>query len=147
MKPNTRISIDGKSLDDFSHMNLTQRMYDHHSFEIVIGHEIMESLGGHTIDRSKGWVGKNATITLGTYDFTGIITSVGMVHNHGLFGDLVIKGYSHSILLETGPHFFSWVEKSLKDIIKETIDTIGIQSNIAPETTAVIYDPTSGEPF
>lgn len=135
MIPNnsTQITIDGTSLDNFSHLSLVQRMYEHHSFQIVIGHEVMESLGGHTLDKSKAWVGKLAMITFGDNTFSGVVTNVNMVHRHGLFGDLVISGYSPTILLESMPHFYSWMDKSMRDITQEVISRAGIPSQVSPE--------------
>ena len=140
MTPNnsTQITIDGTSLDNFSHLSLVQRMYEHHSFQIVIGHEVMESLGGHTLDKSKSWVGKLAIITLGENTFSGIVTNVDMVHRHGLFGDLVISGYSQSILLESMPHFYSWTDKSLRDVVQDVIGRSGILSEVSPEFSGQI---------
>lgn len=134
----TYITIDGVSLDDFSRLSLVQRMYEHHSFQIVIGHEIMESLGGHTLDQSKNWVGKLAVITLGDNTFSGIVTNVDMVHRHGLFGDLVISGYSQTILLESMPHYFSWTDKSLRDVAQDVIGRAGISSDVSPEFSGQI---------
>ncbi len=138
MKPTTNISIDGTDLSNFSHLSLVQRLYEHHTFSITIGHQIIETLGGHTLDKSKSWVGKVATITLGEETFVGLVSSVSMVHNHGTNGDLVIRGYSPTILLEGGPHLFSWTDKSLKDIVKETIDAAGVSSDVKPEFSGVI---------
>lgn len=134
----TQITIDGTSLDNFSHLSLVQRMYEHHNFQIVIGHEVMESLGGHTLDQSKNWVGKLAVMTFGDNTFSGIVTSVDMVHRHGLFGDLVISGYSQTILLESMPHYFSWTDKSLRDVVQDVIGRAGISSQVSPEFSGQI---------
>lgn len=53
MQPVIKINIDGTELNAFSHLTLVQKMYDHHSFKIVVSHEIIEEEGSHTIDKSK----------------------------------------------------------------------------------------------
>jgi len=44
-------------------------------------------------------------------------TSVDLVHSHNHFGDIVVSGYSKTILLETAPHKFSWLKKTLKEVV------------------------------
>ena len=136
MKPITLININGTTLNAFTRVSLVQKMYDHHSFQIVVGHEIVEELGSHTLDKSKDWLGKVAVIVLGANSFVGVVTSVNMVHNHGLFGDLVISGYSPTILLESGPHLCSWTDKALRDIIDETLS--GLKSTVKPKFSGTI---------
>ena len=138
MEPITKVNIDGTALNAFSNVNVVQKMYDHHSFKIVVGHEIIEELGGHTLDKSKDWIGKIAVITFGESDFVGLVTSVNMVHNHGLFGDLVISGYSPTILMESGEHFCSWTDKALRDIMDETISISGIKNTVKPKYSETI---------
>ena len=131
MKPITKIIINGKELNAFSHLSLNQKMYDHHSFKVVVGHEIIEAQGINTLDTSKDWLGKVALILLGSNAFIGIVTSVNLVHNHGLHGDLVISGYSQTILLESGDNLCSWTEKALRDIVDEVM--CGLDSEVKPK--------------
>ena len=44
-----------------------------------------------------------------------------MVHSNGLHGDLIISGYSPTILLKSGPHRHSFYNKSLEMIGKEVV--------------------------
>ncbi len=127
MKPITKVFINGEDLSDFTYLSVEQTMYDHHSFELVIGHEVIEELGSNTLDKSKDWLGKVAIILFKTNVFLGIVTSVNMEHNHGLFGDLVVRGFSSTILLESAPHLNSWTEKALRDIVDEVMSGLGAE--------------------
>lgn len=131
MQPITKIIINGKELNAFTHVSLNQKMYDHHNFKVVVGHEIIESQGINTLDKSKDWLGKAAILLFGNTAFIGIVTSVNLVHNHGLHGDLVISGYSQTILLESGDNLCSWTEKALRDIVDEVMS--GLDSEVKPK--------------
>ena len=132
------ITIDGVSLNNFSHLKLEQPIYDHHHFQVIIGSHILETPGSHTINKSKDWVGKLITITMAENTFIGIVTSINMAQSHGHFGNLVIEGYSKTILLESMPHFFSWTDKSLKDIVQDVIGRSGISAQVSPEFSGQI---------
>ncbi len=136
MKPITKVIVDGANLSEFKHLSLEQTMYDHHSFKIIIGHEVVEDIGSNTLDKSKDWLGKAVVILLGETAFVGIVTSVNMQHGYGLFGDLVVSGYSQSILLEAGPHLCSWTDKALRDIVDEVMS--GLKSTIKPKYQSTI---------
>ncbi len=136
MKPISKVIINGTNLSEFKHLSLVQTMYDHHSFKIVIGHEVIEELGGNTLNKSKDWLGKVAIILLGTNVFVGIVTNVNMQHGYGLFGDLVVSGYSQTILLEAGPHLSSWTDQALRDIVDEVM--AGLKSTINPKYQSTI---------
>ena len=139
MEPKVKIDIDGTAINGYNHLSVVQKMYDHHTFKIVIGHEVQDELGSHTLDKSKDWLGKIAIISMGEYDFVGIVTTVNMVHKHGHFGDLVIEGYSKTIMLEAGPHLFSWADKSLRDIVDETVAIAsGLSTTIKPKYSETI---------
>lgn len=137
-KPSVSIYIDGDALPTFKHFSLNQSMYDHHSFELVVGHGVIEDPGSHVLDRSKSWIGKVFHAEFGENEFIGIITSVDMSHFHGMHGDLIVQGYSPTILLEARPHKRSWLEKTLKDIVGDTVNEAGIDINPAPAHTDVV---------
>jgi type VI secretion system secreted protein VgrG len=132
----TKISIGGQVLNTFSTLTLNQSMYNHHTFDLVVGHDIIEDLGGHVLDKSKTWIGKEFVVEFGDNEFNGIVTSITMDHNAGFNGDLIISGASHTILLEAGPHLQSWNKKTLKKIAEGIIAEAGIKSKVAPKHSA-----------
>jgi len=117
VKPKIKITINGTKVTNYVEMVLEQGIYDHHYFRIVIKHDTVEELGAHKLDKSMDWLGKTVLIDMKDYDFEGIVTAVDLVHNHNHFGDIVVSGYSKTILLETAPHKFSWLKKTLKEVV------------------------------
>lgn len=136
--PQVSISIDGKVLNTFSSLSLNQSMYDHHTFNLVVGHDIIEDLGGHILDGSKAWIGKDIAVLFGDNEFHGIVTSIAMDHNAGLNGDLIISGASHTILLEAGDHMQSWNDKPLKQIVEDVAAEASVEAIVAPAHTPPI---------
>lgn len=134
-EPHIEIKIAGNKLPTFKSFDLIQPIYDHHTFELVIGHGVAEALGGHTLDNSKQWIGQPLTAEFGDNEFEGLITSISMSHFHGLNGDLVIRGASPTIKLEAGPHNQSWNEKPLDAIVNGVLGEVGLTGEVAPVYT------------
>ena len=128
----TTISIDGESLKSFENVNLTQVINDHHNFEVALDMENIEKFGAHTLDASKQWLGKAIVITFGEKEFLGTIVNVQMVHSSGLNGQLVVSGYSKTILLEGGHHVQSFLDKDLGSIVKEVVQEAGVEADVKP---------------
>ncbi len=117
------ISIEGKSVAHFSSIVITQQFNSHHTFQLIVSHEVFEEQGSHSIQSSQEFIGKRITILFGeksTDDntFKGLITEVGMQHNQGLWGNIILKGCSPTFLMESGKHNDSYYKKSLYTIVK-----------------------------
>ncbi|WP_459211629.1 type VI secretion system Vgr family protein [Aquimarina rhabdastrellae] len=132
IEPKTTISIDGEFLKNFEYVALSQAINEHHSFEIVIDYDTIESQGTHTLEKSKKWLTKPAVINFDEKEFLGIITNIQLQHENGFNGKLILSGFSKTILLESGKHMFSWLDKDLTSIIRETVTASGIEATIAP---------------
>lgn len=130
------IVIGGEAIRAFTSLSLQQSMYEHHTFRLVVGHDIIEDVGSHVLEKSKTWIGKDFVLLFGENEFHGIVTSITMDHNAGLNGDLVISGASHTILLEAGPHLHSWNDKPLKTIVGDVVAEAGVQADINPKHSA-----------
>jgi type VI secretion system secreted protein VgrG len=119
----TEISIEGKSVTHFSSIIINQQFNSHHTFQLIVSHEVFEEQGSHSIQSSQEFIGKRITILFGeksTDDntFKGVITEVGMQHNQGLWGNIILKGYSPTFLMESGKHNDSYYKKSLDTVVK-----------------------------
>ncbi len=124
------VEIDGRQLPHYNDIFLQQYFNQHHEFSIRINHDVLEVFGSFTLHNSKNLIGKSAVIRFFqvlslarqmAYEFEGIITEVAMVQSHSASGDLLIKGFSPTILLEDGPRLASFNDNSLKDIVTQTI--------------------------
>ena len=135
---NKQISINGKFISGYKHITLSQKINDHHSFEVGIDLEAGETTTAHTIDKSKDWLGKTILITTTGKDFTGIITNISLNQNNGNHGQIILSGYSSTILLEDSEFMQSWLNKSLADIIKDTTNNPKVSVTIAPEHSGTI---------
>ncbi len=136
--PKTIISIDGEFLFNFEKVTLSQTINDHHSFEVIIDYDAIETLGGHTLDKSKKWLGSSIVINFNDREFLGVITDIRVKHGHGYNGKLSITGYSKTILLEGGKHLKSWINKNLTNIVKDTIKTVAVDAVVAPVYSGII---------
>ena len=145
-KVSVSINIEGTEISHFSTFKLIQRFNEHHSFELRIDYDQVETLGTLSLDKSKDFVGKNITAEFGTalgdgQLFTGKITRVEFSHSSGYQGELIISGYSPSILLERGPDVGSYLNKNLQSIIQQATGDApsnDLQMNIKPVNTSPV---------
>ncbi|MFB9057632.1 contractile injection system protein, VgrG/Pvc8 family, partial [Mariniflexile ostreae] len=138
---NKQISINGKFISGFKHIEISQKINDHHRFEMGIDLETGEATAAHTIDRSKDWLGKTIVINTTGKDFTGIITHIALNQNNGNNGQIIVGGHSSTILLEDGELMRSWLDRPLSEIVKEVADHPHLTAQVAPEnTTAIAYE-------
>jgi type VI secretion system secreted protein VgrG len=127
----TEISIEGKKITHFSSIIINQQFNAHHTFQLIVRHEVLEEMGSHSIESSQDYIGKRITISFGERSsadtiFKGLITEVGVQHSQGLWGNIVLKGYSPTYLLEGGDHNDSYYKKTLETIIKEVTDKLSV---------------------
>lgn len=140
------ITIDGNKINHFSTVTISQRFNAHHVFTLVLPHDAVEKLGSHSMQTSQKFIGKAITICFGdssTIDniFKGIITEVGMQQSRGLWGNIVLTGYSPTYLLESGPHNASYYKKNLSAIVSTVMENLPLhdmQLKIKPKTTTAI---------
>ncbi|HWW41098.1 type VI secretion system Vgr family protein [Pedobacter sp.] len=125
-KINLEIQIDGQEITHFNSLRITQAFNRHHEFELIINQDVIEQTQSFKIDQSKAWVGKSFIVSIdhGSMDFKGIVCEVNLSQSHGLRGNLIIKGYSPTILLETGPHLESFRDMQLGDIVKKKTSSL-----------------------
>jgi Rhs element Vgr protein len=71
----------------------------------------------------------------GQLKFAGVITQVEAARHSGHTGDIIISGYSPTILLDNGPHCKTWEKKSVKNIAQDTLQPFPqnlLQPKVAP---------------
>lgn len=136
--PHIKISVAGSDLSNFTSFDLNQSMYHHHTFELVIGHDVVEDLGSHVLDRSRAWIGEELTAEFGENEFIGVVTSINMDHVAGLNGNLIISGVSPTVFLEAGPHKQSWNDKTLQNVVEDVLGEAGLTGQVKPVFTEPI---------
>lgn len=135
--------IDRKEISHFTSIELTQTINNHHHFKISVPHSVVEKPRAYTIESAQNWLGKVVHIALEKkHNFLGIITNIQYTQELGHVGSqIVLTGYSKTILLESGPKLHSWEDTSLQDMVRETIKTAAdeqLQNDIQPEYTTKI---------
>jgi uncharacterized protein involved in type VI secretion and phage assembly len=123
----TTINIGGKPVHQFSSFSLTQGIFEHHFFRLSCPAESIDGSFGTVFSNSHKLMGVTLTAQIGSLTvsgrlkFKGIITQVETERYGGSPGDVVISGYSATILLESGPHCKSWEKKAVKNIVQDVL--------------------------
>lgn len=140
----------GDKLLPYTSITLSQKFNEHHEFTIKVDHDVLETEGTLSLDNTKDLIGKYVVITLWNqidstitrkWDFKGIICEVAVRSNSASEGDLILKGYSPTILLEDGAGYASYNEKTLNDILTKATKNFEQSEcavNVNPNNTSAI---------
>ncbi len=135
------IEIDGNRVAHYTNITLRQKFNTHHEFIIRISHDVLETSGSFSLENAQKKIGKPALIRFQkmelslevAYEFRGIICEVRMEQNGKSDADLVLIGYSPTILLENGQHLSSFFKKDLHQIVQQVtkpLDQVNCKINI-----------------
>ncbi|WP_431608701.1 type VI secretion system Vgr family protein [Chryseobacterium sp. 'Rf worker isolate 10'] len=131
------IVIEGKMIKHFKHFRLQQSVKKHHHFELTLAHDTLDGVQNHDLEEAQQFLGKRLTVVFKYKDvegspertFVGVITKVGFSQENHSLGNIVLKGYSPTILLDGAPHTQSFGgDKSVnmgiiaEDVIKQGIE-------------------------
>lgn len=141
--PKIIFGIDGKELSHFTTIDLKQTINTHHEFSISIPHSVIELPRAYTMETAQECLGKVLHIRLSANNnFLGIITNVHYQQELGHVGSqIIISGYSKTILLESGPKLQTWEDFNLKDMVRDVLQkAVGeqLQNELDPEFTSKI---------
>lgn len=123
----TTININGKDINQFTSFTLQQNIFEHHNFTLVCPAESIDGKMGSIFNQSKELIGATINVRtmaiagMGRLDFVGVVTQVETARFSGHAGDLIITGFSPTILLDSGPHCKSWEKKALKNIATDCL--------------------------
>jgi uncharacterized protein involved in type VI secretion and phage assembly len=140
------ISIDGNPVKQFSSFSLSQGIYEHHFFRLTCPAESIDGSKGAAFSKSKTLMGATLTAQIdsvtisGQLKFKGIITQVETERYSGSPGDVVISGYSPTIMMESGPHCKSWEKKAVKNIVQDVLSHF--PQNLLKPKVAPVYPET-----
>jgi type VI secretion system secreted protein VgrG len=141
----TTININGKDITQFTSFTLQQNIFEHHNFTLVCPAESIDGKLGSVFNQSKDLIGAPINVRtiaiagVGRLDFAGVVTQVETARFSGYAGDLIITGFSPTILLDSGPHCKSWEKKALKNIATDCLSHFP-QNLLNPKIA-----PTNGE--
>jgi type VI secretion system secreted protein VgrG len=137
----TKIDIEGKAIKQFTSFTLSQSIFEHHAFRLVCPAEAIDGTSGALFNTSKNMIGSSIKITISpvggkeSLQFNGVITQVESARFSGHAGDIIISGYSPTIMLDSGPHCKTWEKKAVKNIAQDVLSHFPqnlLQPKIAP---------------
>jgi type VI secretion system secreted protein VgrG len=139
--------MDGKEflLKNSYNTELHQKTADHDTFSITVPDDALDSFKGYVLENSKNILGNDITINFWQWgkiqqSFSGIIGGIDNAKNEGGgYGDLIITGFSPSILLESGKDCQSFEDKTLEQIIGEVCETYPREARVKVDLPNVKY--------
>ena len=124
------IEIDGSQMITiYRQIILDQKIFGHHEFQIQVPVESLEGIGKLSFKNAKELIGKpikiqiesEQVLDLSSQVFKGIILDVQYIRSHSSGNDIILKGASPTILLDSGAMSRSFSEKKLEDIVKQVL--------------------------
>jgi hypothetical protein len=119
----TTIEIDGTEVRQFYQFSLAQGIFAHHVFKLVCPAEALDGPQGALFSKSRNFIGSSFKIKMEglppsgqPLQFSGLITQVEASRFTGHVGDIIISGFSPTIIMDNGPHCNTWEKKAIKNI-------------------------------
>jgi len=149
-----QITVNGQTIKRILSLEIGQYFSAHHTFELRLYHTELEDPRTYRIERTRELLGKPLTVVLGTHNtaditrFSGIITEVAFEEKTGLYGEVILRGASPTILLESGPNMRSFLNKNLTSIVGEVLESVKgrLETSVQPRFTGNIeYTVQHGE--
>ncbi|EDM38114.1 hypothetical protein PBAL39_00827 [Pedobacter sp. BAL39] len=124
LKTVIELEVDGTPIIHFNNFKLIQKFNSHHEFELSINYDVIEASGNIKLGEAQRWIGAvfTASFNSGQNNFRGIVCEVSLSQQHGLRSNIIVKGFSTSIVLESGPKLQSFNEKKLDEIVKKVAE-------------------------
>ena len=153
LQSETTIYIDGTEISSYKHLELQQSIDNHHCLELICRMDVLDDISGALGESSKNFLGQTITVqttavdTLSGYqnlEFKGIVTQVKTIKGHeASSGDkIVIKAQSPTYLADDGPHYASYNDVTLSDIITQTFkdyDASKLEVLIQPNNKSTLH--------
>ncbi|GEQ86165.1 hypothetical protein ULMS_16730 [Patiriisocius marinistellae] len=147
----TTILIEGKEVEGFQHLKLTQNIDTHNELQVHFPMDIFEGdepIENHGL-KSKDNLGKKISIqvpgnSISNFDkelkFTGIITEVSIVRGENTdAGNItILTAKSNDIISNDGPNYNSFENMKLSNIAKECCSAYGLTAKINPAYNSTI---------
>ncbi|MDR2235551.1 MAG: phage baseplate assembly protein V [Chryseobacterium sp.] len=147
--------VEGKIIKFYKHFKLKQSAQRHHEFTLTLAHDALGDRQTHTLEEANKFLGKRLTAVISYKDienspernFVGIITKVGFSQEKMSLGNIVLSGYSPTILLDGAPHVQSFgggqpVNMGIiaEEVIKQGIDKSRFDIRVdANDYSQIIY--------
>ena len=146
-----QIMVEGKQIKHYEYFHLDQYATTHHYFTLTLSHDSLGIAQDHQLEDAQKLMGKRIRATLSyknianegpSRDFLGVITKIGFGRQQSNSRNIILQGYSPTVLLDGAAHMQSFGGKqpvSLKSIadyiIKEGLDSEKYKSRVEPGYT------------
>ncbi len=131
LQSTTSIYIGGNEIATFKRFVLHQQLDSHHMLELVCRMDVLEDLSTDLGESSKNFLGETLTVQVSALDnfegykeleFKGLVTQIKTIKGYeASSGDeIVIKAQSPTFLADDGPHYASYNDVSLSEILDKT---------------------------
>jgi type VI secretion system secreted protein VgrG len=124
----TSINIGGTEVRQFYQFSLNQGIFAHHVFKLVCPAEALDGPQGELLSKSRNFVGSVFRVRISSFPdsgqafkFTGLVTQVQSTRFNGHTGDVIVTGFSPTIIMDNGPHCDSWEKKAIKNIANDVV--------------------------
>ena len=120
-------------------MRLEQGFNCHHTFEIVVDYNDLDSLWMESAGRTFHLLGEEVQIEMkhkkgdGMNFFTGVITQVSYIGHHGGQNHIRISGCSPTIKLDGSKTMDSFMDMTLNGIVSEAVEMSGNGGEVTPQ--------------
>lgn len=147
----TIITIGELVIHNFSHLEIIQKIHDHHTFTLEIPQELLETNFESTMPAAENLMGQRISIEIkpiANFDdpmifanpsdyimqFSGIIeeTVLKKDTNDNMEETILIKGHSLSKLLDNGAESNSFIKNTLSDIVNKIKSQYNIDMHVRP---------------
>lgn len=144
------VRIGGSKISPISYCSINQRIDGHHSFEILVPVDGFSRSNSTILNQSKDFLGQRMELSFKIVkpqesneknEFSGIVTEVSLNRRNKGNKEVLVRGYSPTILLDGQPVCRSYSEKTLRDIVSELHNLIlqnDLKVNIDPVFTGEI---------
>jgi Rhs element Vgr protein len=144
----TIININGVIIKDQSELRISQKIYEHHTFQFVCPMQGTDDQVNDLLKEPAKLLGApihiKATLTNDSPEllFSGVITEIEEASNNESPSSVVIRGYSPTILLDSGRHCKSFTRGSIKsigDTILQHYKAAGYSCHVNPSCTETFH--------
>ncbi|AXT60409.1 hypothetical protein D1816_08615 [Aquimarina sp. AD10] len=151
LQSHTQIFIGNTPITSFKRFVLDQGINAHHFLQLECRTDVLENLGGELSSTTKNYLGEVLTIQVASLsefsgykelEFKGVVTSVANKKGANSEHIVIVKAESPTVLCDDGPHYSSHLDKSLSDILSDTLegyDTSKLSTTISPQNTSTIH--------
>ena len=126
---NLKVELNGEEpFSTISGFTLVQRYDTHHSFELRVPLESVESDGNQAMNKSKSFIGESIKFKISGVtgdnnqgavqsEFNGVVTSIAIARQGGIAGDLLVRGFSPTIILDHGLNTKVFAQTTLSGLV------------------------------